>query len=64
MEVISTGRLAIRVDDAGAIYPVRIDPTFSDANWVSMCSFPGADGTVYAMIEDKNAGMLYIGGKF
>ena len=40
MEVPSPGQLAIRVDDANAVYPVRIDPTFSDADWVSMN--PGA----------------------
>ena len=31
MEVLSPSRLAIRVEDSGAVYPVRIDPTFSDA---------------------------------
>ncbi len=25
--------LAVVVNDAEAVYPVRIDPTFSDANW-------------------------------
>jgi CSLREA domain-containing protein len=38
LEVISSGRLAVRVDDADAVYPVRIDPTFNDAAWVSMNS--------------------------
>ena len=28
--------LAVVVKDAQAVYPVRIDPTFSDANWVSL----------------------------
>lgn len=64
MEVVSVGRLALRVEDAGATYPLRVDPTFSDANWVSMFTFPGADNTVFAMIEDKTAGVLYIGGSF
>ena len=27
-------RLALLVDDTDAMYPVRIDPTFSDADWV------------------------------
>lgn len=64
LEVVSASRLAVQVDDAGASYPVRIDPTFSDANWVSLGSYPGADGIVYTMVEDKNAGTVYIGGEF
>ncbi len=28
--------LAVLLDDADAVYPVRIDPTFSDANWIGM----------------------------
>jgi hypothetical protein len=48
------------VNDAGAVYPVRIDPTFSDANWVSL---PGADGTVDVTAVDGQ-GNLYIGGVF
>src|SRR5437867_9510958 len=36
--------MAILVEDADAVYPVRIDPTFSDANWISLNpSIPGAD---------------------
>ena len=46
-----------------AVYPVRIDPTFSDANWVSMGGIPGADGHVYAAVVD-GSGNLYIGGDF
>jgi hypothetical protein len=56
--------LAIVVDDAGAEYPVRIDPTFSDANWISLNpSIPGANSTVYAAVADSS-GNLYIGGSF
>ena len=37
--------MRVRVADANATYPVRIDPTFSDADWVSLNSgIPGADG--------------------
>ena len=59
----STAHLAVVVNDAGAVYPVRIDPTFSDANWISMGGMPGADGTVYAAVMD-GSGNLYIGGNF
>src|SRR5207237_8838916 len=38
--------LAVVVDDAEAIYPLRMDPTFSDANWISMGGVLGADSTI------------------
>ena len=60
LEVLSEQRLAVVVADCGAVYPVRIDPTFSDANWISM---GGADAGVYATVVDA-AGNLYIGGEF
>jgi hypothetical protein len=52
--------LAIFVNDTGAVYPVRIDPTFSDANWVSI---GGVNGSVYAAVTD-GSGNLYVGGAF
>ena len=55
--------LAVVVEDADAEYPVRIDPTFSDANWVSMGGIRGANGEVYAAVAD-GSGNLYIGGLF
>jgi len=55
--------LAVVVNDADAVYPVRIDPTFSDANWISMGGVPGANGKVYAVVID-GSGDLYIGGDF
>ncbi len=59
-----TGRaLAVMVNDADAVYPVRIDPTFSDANWVSLGGVPGANGEVSATVVD-GSGNLYIGGGF
>ena len=33
--------MAVVVNDAAAVYPVRIDPTFSDANWVAWAVFRG-----------------------
>src|SRR5204862_460879 len=44
-------------------YPVRIDPTFSDANWISTGGIPGASGPVKAAVVD-GSGNLYIGGTF
>jgi hypothetical protein len=55
--------LAIVVDDTAAAYPIRIDPTFSDANWISMGGVPGTDSPVHAAVVD-GAGHLYIGGSF
>jgi hypothetical protein len=55
--------LAVVVDDSDATYPVRIDPTFSDANWVSMGSHLGANSLVYTAVMD-GSGNLYIGGMF
>jgi hypothetical protein len=62
-EMPAATKLTVLVDDANAVYPVRIDPTFSDANWVSMGGIPGADGAIYAAVTDTN-GNLYIGGNF
>jgi hypothetical protein len=63
MEAAAGDRLVIRVNDVGAIYPVRIDPTLSDADWVSMGSLVGTDGQVHAIVID-GAGRVYIGGDF
>jgi hypothetical protein len=64
IEAISDSRLAVVVDDSDALYPVRIDPTFSDANWVTMGGLAGTDGPVYAMAIHAASGSLYIGGQF
>ena len=55
--------LAVVVEDAGTLYPLRIDPTFSDANWISMGGVPGANGPIYASVVD-GSGNLYIAGNF
>lgn len=65
MKVVSSPEkyLAIVVSDAGAAYPVRIDPVFSDANWIIIAGIPGANNTVSASAVD-GSGNLYIGGPF
>ncbi len=55
--------LVVLVKDIAAVYPVRIDPTFSDDNWISMGGFPGANDSVSVAVVD-GAGNLYIGGSF
>ena len=63
MELISPTNLAVVVEDAGAIYPVRIDPTFSDANWSPLGSGLGGSFTgVYALAVSGTD--LYAGGWF
>ena len=59
----SAFHLSVVVDDTEAVYPVRIDPTFSDANWVSLGGVPGAGGRVEAAVID-GSGNLCIGGQF
>jgi hypothetical protein len=64
LEVLSADQLAVRVADGSATYPVRIDPTFSDANWVSFNpGMPGADSDVYAIAVDAS-GNVFVGGDF
>jgi len=64
LQVLSDDRLAVRVTDASAVYPVRIDPTFSDANWAILNpGTPGVSDAVYATVVD-GSGNLYIGGAF
>jgi hypothetical protein len=64
LEVLSPDRLTVSVPDANAIYPVRIDPTFSDADWVSLNSgVPGANGQVLAIVVD-DSGNVCVGGGF
>ncbi len=55
--------MAVVVDDANAVYPVRIDPTFSDANWSGFSGDIGANGRVYAIAADRK-GRVYVGGEF
>jgi len=63
LEVTTESRLAVVVDDSVATYPVRIDPTFSDEDWISMDGTSGANNYVYTMVVD-GSGNLYIGGNF
>lgn len=56
-------KLVVLVDDTDAVYPVRVDPTFSDENWISMGGLPGANNWVNAAVAD-GSGNLYIGGDF
>jgi hypothetical protein len=64
LEVLSADRLAVSVADDNATYPVRIDPTFSDAAWASLNpGVPGANYIVHAIAVD-GSGNVYVGGEF
>jgi hypothetical protein len=52
----------IAVNDADAVYPVRIDPTISDADWSSLGSGVSS-GEVDALAID-DSGNVYAGGSF
>src|ERR1035441_8652022 len=62
LEVLSADRLAVNVADANATYPVRIDPTFSDADWVSLGSGMNINSLVMGLaVSGTN---LYAGGYY
>ncbi len=65
MEAPAADQLAVCVEDAGAAYPIRIDPTFSDADWVALApstAMPGADNTINTIaVQGTN---VYVGGTF
>lgn len=68
MKQLPNGRLAVEVDDTAAAYPVRIDPTYSDANWITISGMAGTEGgnngaVINAAVTSPN-GDLYIGGYF
>jgi len=60
---VTRSTLAVLVSDSDAVYPIRIDPTFSDANWSSMGGVPYANGEIFASAADSS-GNLYVGGDF
>ncbi len=68
MSVTSAHTLRIRVEDAAAVYPVRIDPTFSDANWVGTTTgaVPGVhNGSSPSVAAVAILGTdIYVGGSF
>lgn len=61
MTPLPRNRLPIHVQDEGARYPIRIDPTFSDADWTSI-AVPGFNGSIQAAVV--GSGDLYAGGSF
>jgi outer membrane lipoprotein-sorting protein len=64
MEVRKADRLEIRVEDRGANFPVRIDPTFSDADWMGIGEgLMSTQGFLDAVAVDAS-GTIYVGGTF
>lgn len=62
MEAATPQLLRLVVDDRDAAYPVRIDPTFSDEDWISLGGISSVAGEVYSMV--LHDGSLYVGGIF
>ena len=62
LAVESPRTLAVMVADANAVYPIRIDPTFSDANWHSMDFTSGTEEQIHAVAV--MGGDVYVGGSF
>jgi uncharacterized repeat protein (TIGR01451 family) len=62
MEIVESQMLAIRVDDTNALYPLTIDPTVSDADWVAMGGLAGANSAIKAIISVGTN--VYIAGSF
>ena len=63
LEAAGAQRIVVAVDDQNATWPLRVDPTFSDADWTSITSsVADVNGTVYALAVSGND--LYVGGEF
>jgi len=50
--------LAVVLNDANAVYPIRIDPTFSDADWVSLNS--GLPAEPVGPVAVDSSGNVYV----
>ena len=63
MKAVSEGLIAINVNDANAVYPLTIDPTITDADWVALnTSIPGTDYDINAIAISGTD--IYVGGAF
>jgi hypothetical protein len=62
LEATTAQRITIVVDDTDAHWPLRIDPTFSDADWSSLAVDTQVDGPVTALAISGSD--LYVGGVF
>lgn len=60
LEVASADALRVIVEDTAAAYPVRIDPTFSDADWLVGNS--GFNGPIRAVVVKGS--QFFVGGDF
>lgn len=65
MEVPADDQLRVVVDDLGAVYPVRVDPVFSQVNWLMLnTGIPGVNGIVRAIVVPEFSSEIYVGGDF
>ena len=65
IRVAAANEIAIQVDDSDATYPVRIDPTVSDADWIAILGFENVDDGDFELLSIAVFGSdLYVGGAF
>jgi len=62
MSATAPDRLTVEVEDRDAKMPLRIDPTISDDNWVSMGGINGVDGGFVSALVFDGSGNLYVAG--
>lgn len=62
MELAAADQIRIVVDDRAATYPLTVDPTVGDVNWISMGGLLGANGSIYAIA--RNGTDIYVAGTF
>ncbi len=62
IRVAANNAIDVSVDDSSAQYPLTIDPTVGDENWVSMGGVSGTDGIVRAIAT--NGSDVYVAGSF
>ena len=62
IQQLSDHRIAALIDDSNALYPIRVDPTFSDENWISANFLPGVKANYAYAVTTDGAGNVYVGG--
>ncbi|MFZ4664785.1 MAG: hypothetical protein ACOYNY_47790, partial [Caldilineaceae bacterium] len=62
LQATAADRIAIVVDDQAATWPLRMAPTFSDADWSSLAQSTGLNAPVSSLAVSGND--LYVGGLF
>ncbi len=62
MEKTSDNSITVMVDDSSATYPLIVDPTVADENWVGMGGVTGANQAISSVI--RSGDNIYVAGEF